>query len=43
MSRNTFTQKHDSDKNYRGWACIASVRFEGPLTGGGIELREVDE
>lgn len=44
MLRNTFIQKHDSDKNYRGWACVGTpVRFAESLARGGIELREVDE
>lgn len=44
MLRNITNQKHDSIKNYCGWACVGtSVRFDEPLARGGIELREVDE
>ena len=44
MSRNIFTAKHDSQKDYRGWACFTpSVELDGPLARGGIELRDIDE
>lgn len=48
MYRNMFTQGHDSNKNYRGWACLAAEgRIEKPFTDrGGIvatDMKEVDE
>ena len=48
MFTNIFTQGHDSDKNYRGWACIeTSVELTRPFADrGGIvatDIKEVDD
>ena len=45
---NTFMQKHDSEKNYRGWACLSvEGRIERPFTNrGGIvatDMKDIDE
>ena len=48
MFTNIFAQRHDSDKNYRGWACLVASegRIEKPFSRGGIvetSMRDIDE